>query len=72
MSATTHFAWGIHGYEWIVILVIALLLFGTRLPSVARSLGKGITEFKKGLKDPDQEPESEAKPPAKPPTVDKE
>jgi sec-independent protein translocase protein TatA len=32
-------------------LVIALLLFGNRLPSVMRSLGQGIVEFKKGLND---------------------
>ena len=38
------------GPEWIVILVIALLLFGKRLPEVGKSLGKGIVEFKKGLK----------------------
>lgn len=37
--------------EWIVIGGIALLVFGKRLPEVARSLGKGIVEFKKGLKD---------------------
>ncbi len=36
--------------EIIVILVIALLLFGRRLPEVGRSLGKGIVEFKKGIK----------------------
>jgi len=36
--------------EIIVILVIALLLFGRRLPEVGRSLGKGIVEFKKGLR----------------------
>jgi sec-independent protein translocase protein TatA len=36
--------------EWIVIGVIGLLLFGKRLPEVGRSLGKGIVEFKKGLK----------------------
>lgn len=35
--------------EVIVILVIALLLFGKRLPEVGRSLGKGIVEFKKGI-----------------------
>jgi len=37
-------------WEIVLVLVIALLLFGTRLPKVARSLGQGITEFKKGVK----------------------
>src|ERR1700688_3668997 len=35
--------------NWLVIGLVALLLFGKRLPEVGRSLGKGITEFKKGL-----------------------
>jgi sec-independent protein translocase protein TatA len=35
----------------LVIGVVALLLFGKRLPEVGRSLGRGIAEFKKGLKD---------------------
>jgi len=35
--------------DLMVILVIALLIFGKRLPEVGRSLGKGISEFKKGL-----------------------
>lgn len=45
------------GYEWFVILLVALLLFGKRLPEVARSMGQSITEFKKGIKgaDPDNE-----------------
>lgn len=34
----------------IVILVVALLLFGKRLPEVGKSLGAGIVEFKRGLK----------------------
>jgi sec-independent protein translocase protein TatA len=34
--------------EMLIVGVIALLLFGNRLPSVARSLGMGISEFKKG------------------------
>ena len=34
-----------------IIAVVALLLFGRRLPEVGRSLGKGIVEFKKGLRD---------------------
>ena len=36
--------------EWMLILAFGLLLFGKRLPEVGRSLGKGIVEFKKGLK----------------------
>ena len=53
------------GSEWLIILIVALLLFGPRLPSVMRSLGKSVTEFKKGLKDVEDEvdknPEDESK-----------
>ena len=38
------------GTEIIVIGIIALLLFGSRLPKVAKSMGKSIVEFKKGIK----------------------
>lgn len=44
-------AWAPGPMEMVILGVIVLLLFGTRLPSVMRSLGVGITEFKKGLKD---------------------
>lgn len=36
--------------EWIIIGALGLLFFGKRLPEVGKSLGKGIVEFKKGLK----------------------
>ena len=43
------------GSEWIIVLIIALLIFGPRLPSVMRSLGKSVTEFKKGMRDVEDE-----------------
>jgi sec-independent protein translocase protein TatA len=42
-------------WEWLIVLMIALLLFGSRLPSVMRSMGKSIQEFKKGLHEADEE-----------------
>lgn len=40
---------GIGPMEMMIVGAIALLLFGKRLPEVARGLGKGIQEFKNGL-----------------------
>lgn len=37
--------------EMVVIGVLALLIFGRRLPEVGRSLGKSFVEFKRGLKE---------------------
>ena len=36
-------------FELLIIAFIILLLFGNRLPSVMRSLGRGVVEFKEGL-----------------------
>ncbi|MBL7215576.1 MAG: twin-arginine translocase TatA/TatE family subunit [Phycisphaerae bacterium] len=41
--------------ETIVILVVLVLLFGRRLPEIARNMGKSLTEFKKGIKESEQE-----------------
>ena len=35
--------------ELMVVAFVSLLIFGNRLPSVMRSLGKSVTEFKKGV-----------------------
>lgn len=37
------------GYELIAVAGVVFLLFGNRLPSVMRSLGQSVTEFKKGV-----------------------
>lgn len=41
--------------ELVLILIVALILFGRRLPEVSRSLGKGIREFQKGLRGIEEE-----------------
>lgn len=56
-----------NGWEWIIILLVVLLLFGSRLPTMARSLGSGITEFKKGLKEGAEK--GNEKPPADSPSA---
>ena len=46
---------GIGFGELLVVMVIALFLFGNRLPEVARSLGKSLTEFRKEARHLDEE-----------------
>ena len=43
------FGFGLGPMELIIVAGIVLLLFGTRLPRVMRSLGEGIVEFKRGI-----------------------
>jgi len=46
-------------FHWIIVGVVILLLFGNRLPSVMRSLGRGMVEFKKGMQGLDDDTELE-------------
>ena len=53
---------GLQLWEILVVLAIALLIFGPkRLPEMGRSLGRGMREFKNSItgKDEDEEPERE-------------
>ncbi len=53
------------GYEWIILLILGLLIFGRRLPEVGRSLGKSIVEFKKGIRNIESEIDTESSRPDK-------
>lgn len=49
---TTLFLSNLRGWEWIIILVVILLLFGgKKIPELMRSMGKGVKSFKAGLND---------------------
>jgi sec-independent protein translocase protein TatA len=43
------FAFGLGPMEVVVVALVVLLLFGNRLPTLMRSLGQGVVEFKKGV-----------------------
>lgn len=58
------------GTEVLVILLVALMLFGGRLPEVARSIGRSVNQFKRGLRDLDDElRRAESEPRTKPPAL---
>ena len=47
---------GIGAQEILLILLVLLLLFGAkRIPEIARGLGKSVSEFKKGIREVDEE-----------------
>jgi len=48
-------AWVPGPMEIAIIGLVALLIFGKRIPDLAKSLGRSIVEFKKGLHDPENE-----------------
>ena len=55
-------AFGVPGtWELIVSAMVGLLIFGNRLPEVGKGLGRGIVEFKKGLRGINEEIEEASK-----------
>jgi len=54
--------WTPQGLDWLWILLIILVIFGgKKLPELARSIGKGLTQFKKGLHEVENEIEETKK-----------
>jgi sec-independent protein translocase protein TatA len=50
----------IQGWEWIIILVVVLLVFGVgRISKLGSELGKGISAFREGLREGQEGEESE-------------
>lgn len=53
------FAWAPGPMELVIVAFVVLLLFGNRLPTVMRNMGRGLIEFKKGMQGTDDEPRIE-------------
>lgn len=46
---------------WLILLVVALVLFGSRLPDAMRNLGSSVTSFKKGMKEGEGDDDDDSK-----------
>lgn len=56
MNIFTILPLAIHGWEWIIIALVVLLLFGgKKIPELMRGLGKGVKSFKQGMKEVEEE-----------------
>lgn len=52
------FLGNLRGWEWIIIFLAILLLFGgKKIPELMRGLGKGVHSFRKGMQDAKREME---------------
>ncbi len=55
-----------NGSEWIILALLVLLLFGgKKIPELMRGLGKGIRNFKDGIKDVEEEIKKDPEEPEK-------
>ena len=64
---------GIGTWEILLIFLVILLMFGAkRIPEIARGIGKGVTEFKKGINDIQDEIETGTDRPQDPTTNQQE
>ena len=48
-------AWAPGAIELCIVLVIVMVLFGNRLPGTMRSLGQSLVQFKKGMREDDND-----------------
>jgi len=48
-------AWAPGAMELVIVLVIVMVLFGNRLPGTMRSLGQSLVQFKKGMRENDDD-----------------
>jgi sec-independent protein translocase protein TatA len=62
MASLFAFIPGLGASEMVILLIIGVLLFGRKLPEVGRYLGKGIVEFKKGIKGLEDEIDTSSQP----------
>lgn len=59
-------------WHWLVVLLIVVLIFGTKkLTNIGRDLGGAVKGFKDGMKEEDAKPEGEAVAPAQQVTAEK-
>ncbi|MBD5215932.1 MAG: twin-arginine translocase TatA/TatE family subunit [Bacteroidales bacterium] len=59
------FLGNLRGWEWLIIFLVVLLLFGGRkIPELMRGLGKGIHSFKQGVQEAKREMEKPLEEPA--------
>jgi TatA/E family protein of Tat protein translocase len=57
-------AFGFSGWEWLIVMIVALLLFGRRLPDIMRGLGSSVKEFKKGMEEANPTSATQVPPPS--------